>query len=482
VPLSFDSSTSDLAASWRASAWCSGERVRLEQAEPLLLPEHPEHGAVDERLVHLPAADPLDERREVRVTRGELDVDAGLERERRGLATVGGDAVHDLEERDREVVRDDRAVEAEPVAEQVGEQLAVRRDGHPVDLGVRVHHAPGTAVAQRHLERRQVHVGHLAGSGVHGRVVPPRLRRRVPEEVLQGRVDPGGLQPAHVRGAHGADQVGVLGDALVDPPPTRVPDDVEDRREALVDAELPHRGTDRGADLLDELRVERRAPRQRRRERRGLPRGEAGQALLVHERGDPEPGLALQAALFGPEPGGTLVGFDRTGAVDAGELPDAVAGDVRQGAALLHGRHLALHGGDDAVLVEPVADELGDLLVEGHHGEQGVGAGAGGGRGRVRRDRVRRGRGRVRRAVGLEARVASGGPRRVGRGHPFTAPVRPPTMRRWKIVKNTSAGIIDIEVNASTLAVSTEYCDENDCTPSGSVYAASLFRMNSGRM
>ena len=55
-------------------------------------------------------------------------------------------------------------------------------------------------------------------------------------------------------------------------------------------------------------------------------------------------------------------------------------------------------------------------------------------------------------------------------------------MRRWKIVKNTSAGIIDIDVNASTFAVSTEYCDENAWTPSGSVYAASLFRMNSGRM
>ena len=40
-------------------------------------------------------------------------------------------------------------------------------------------------------------------------------------------------------------------------------------------------------------------------------------------------------------------------------------------------------------------------------------------------------------------------------------------MRRSNRLKNTSAGIIDNEVNASTFAVSTEYCDANACTPSG---------------
>jgi hypothetical protein len=36
-------------------------------------------------------------------------------------------------------------------------------------------------------------------------------------------------------------------------------------------------------------------------------------------------------------------------------------------------------------------------------------------------------------------------------------------------LKNTSAGIMDRDVNARTLAVSTEYCDANAWTPSGSV-------------
>ena len=49
--------------------------------------------------------------------------------------------------------------------------------------------------------------------------------------------------------------------------------------------------------------------------------------------------------------------------------------------------------------------------------------------------------------------------------HPLTAPVRPPTIRRSNRLKNTSAGIIDSDVKASTFAVSTEYCDEKACTP-----------------
>src|SRR5690606_31237768 len=70
--------------------------------------------------------------------------------------------------------------------------------------------------------------------------------------------------------------------------------------------------------------------------------------------------------------------------------------------------------------------------------------------------------------------------RAVGRpAHPFTAPVRPPTIRRSNAEKKTSAGIIDNETKASARAVSTEYCDANACTPSGSVYSAVSLRRKS---
>jgi hypothetical protein len=42
---------------------------------------------------------------------------------------------------------------------------------------------------------------------------------------------------------------------------------------------------------------------------------------------------------------------------------------------------------------------------------------------------------------------------------PLTAPVNPPTMRRWAMVKKMSVGSIDSAVKAKTFAVSAEYCD-----------------------
>ena len=99
----------------------------------------------------------------------------------------------------------------------------------------------------------------------------------------------GRLQAAHVRGADGADEVGVLADALVDPAPARVADDVEHGGQALVDAECAHGVADAPGRLLDQLRVEGRAPGQRRREGRRLPGGEPGEALLVDDGRDAEP-------------------------------------------------------------------------------------------------------------------------------------------------------------------------------------------------
>lgn len=142
----------------------------------------------------------------------------------------------------------------------------------------------------------------------------------------------------------------------------------------------------------------------------------------MDERGDPEPGLVNETALLGDEPRGAGRGFDRAGAVHAGVMPDAVAGDVGQD-PVVAGRELIGHRGDDAaVLIEPVADELRGLLLEGHRGHK------------------------AQNAIGCRHDT-----------HPFTAPVRPPTMRFSNRLKKISAGIIDSEVYASTRAVSTEY-------------------------
>ena len=191
-----------------------------------------------------------------------------------------------MQERHAEVVGDDGAVEAPLLAQHPGEQARVGGDRHAVDLGVRVHHRAGVAVEDRHLERDQQHVGDLAGAGVDRGEVAPGTRGGVADEVLERGMHALRLQAPHVRGANRADEVRVLGDALVDPSPPRVADDVEHGCESLVDAQRPHRLPDRGAHPLDQLRIERRAPGERRGKGRRLPGREPGQALLVHDGGD----------------------------------------------------------------------------------------------------------------------------------------------------------------------------------------------------
>ncbi len=223
------------------------EGVRLEQPELLLLPQGTQHGPVDELLGHPTRRGPP--RRAARGTRRRR---AARRRSRPSSASSAASArsrataVHDLEERDGEVVGDDDAVEAPPLAQQAREVLGARGHRDAVDVGVGVHDRADAALDHGHLERREEDVRHLARAGGHRGVVAPGPRAGVADEVLERRVHAGALQPAHVGGADRADDVRVLGDALVDPAPAGVADDVEHRRQALVDAELPHRLTDRG--------------------------------------------------------------------------------------------------------------------------------------------------------------------------------------------------------------------------------------------
>src|SRR5690606_39193610 len=220
---------------------------------------------------------------------GEFDVDAGAEGEAGRLGAVRGDAVQGLQEADGEVVGDDRAGEAPFVAQQPGEQVLVGGHRDAVDLRVRVHHGPGAAEAERHLEGRQDDVGQFAGAHVGGGEVAAAAGGGVSGEVLEGGDDAGVLQASHVRGGDGADQVRVLADGLLGAAPAVVAGHVEYGREALVDASGAHGAPDPARHLLDEFGVEGGAPAQRGRVDGRPPGGEAGQALLVHLGGDAEP-------------------------------------------------------------------------------------------------------------------------------------------------------------------------------------------------
>ena len=227
----------------------------IEQAQVALLAQHPGRGAVRELLGHQAVAHRAGQRGTVAGDAGQFDVQARLQGQRGGLRWRRGYRVLRLQERDRVVVRDDQAVEAQRVPQQTGQQLAVTRYGDPVDVGVGRHDRPRPA-AQRHLERHQDHVGELAAADGHRGHVAPGPGGRVPGEVLQRGVDPGRLQAADVRRADRADQVGVLADGLLGPPPARVPGHVEHGRQALVDADRSHAGADGRGHLADQPGVE----------------------------------------------------------------------------------------------------------------------------------------------------------------------------------------------------------------------------------
>ena len=78
----------------------------------------------------------------------------------------------------------------------------------------------------------------------------------------------------------------------------------------------------------------------------------------------PSRDCSLQPTLLGPQPGRALDRVDRPGAVDAREVADAVRG---RRLVPLDDDLLARHRRDDLVaLVDPEADELGELLLERH--------------------------------------------------------------------------------------------------------------------
>ena len=172
-------------------------------------------------------------------------------------------------------------------------------DGHAVDVGVGVHDRARAAVADRHLERRQQHVGELARPDRDRREVAPGPRGRVADEVLEGGDDAGRLAARARRRCRSVPtRYGSSPMRLLDAAPARR----RARRRApgrAPGARRPSACRRRSARAisLDELGVEGRAPGQRHRVGGRAPGGEAGEALLVRDRRDAEPARRDDALL-----------------------------------------------------------------------------------------------------------------------------------------------------------------------------------------
>ena len=187
----------------------------VEQAELLLLGEHAQDRAIDEGLVDSAVAHGGGERLEEGVAGRQLDVDAGGEGELGRVSEVGRDLVHGVQERYREVVGDDDAVEAPLVAEDAGEQLfRCRATGTPSISAYEfmTERAPPSRIAISNGGSRTS--ASSRGPSMHRRVscarpATPSSRR----SASAWRATPASCEPADVRGADRADDVRVFGDA-----------------------------------------------------------------------------------------------------------------------------------------------------------------------------------------------------------------------------------------------------------------------------
>ena len=193
-----------------------------------------------------------------------------------------------LQEGHREVVGRHGPGETELLTEQRGQQLGVCSCRHPVGVGVGVHHR-ARAGSQRHLERRQDHVGQLPRAHPYRGEVARRAGGRVAQEVLQRRHDANAFESAHVCATDKTDQERVLAEGLLDSAPAEVADHVEDGSQALVHPEAAHRRSDLRRHPLDESGVEGSRPAEGRGIDGGAPGRQPGEALLVGDGRDAEP-------------------------------------------------------------------------------------------------------------------------------------------------------------------------------------------------
>ena len=362
----------------------------LEEAEVELLAEHATHRAVDEHFGHRPRRHQCG-KLPIAVERRQLDVETGRESLAGRVAPARRRPVRLLEQRDREVVRHDDAIEGELVAQQAGQDLGRAGAGQPVDRAVGVHDARETGIADRGRERLGEHLAQLARAELHGRVVHPAFGQAVGEEVLARADDAAGervgLEAAHVRRPEDAREVRILAVGLLDAAPARIARHVEHRRERLARAGGEHLLADHARDGLDERGIPRGREADRLRKHGGVAGAEAADGFLVDDRRNAEPCVLHEHAL-------DVVGElrPRDGAQVRGRAdPRDVARTVPETRARPPDVEAVV--GDE--LGEPHAAELRDLLLERHASQQVVDA------------RVERSGG-----VAIDRRVAHGGPGR----------------------------------------------------------------------
>ena len=229
----------------------------LEQPHAQLDGQDAAHGVVEHGLVHLAASHGADGR-VVEAQRRHDQVVAGLGRQPGGLLQRLADVLLVLQALHVVPVGDDKAVKAQLVAQDAGQQLLAHGAGCAVQRAVR-RHKRGAARLHRLGKRGQEHLAHLAEGDLAVHRVARAGRLAVGDIVLGAGEDavPVGevvalIAPDELR-AQLARQIRVLAERLVDAPPAGIARQAEHGRERPVQAvgrDLPGGGAAHGIHRL----------------------------------------------------------------------------------------------------------------------------------------------------------------------------------------------------------------------------------------
>ena len=263
----------------------------FEQAGAKFQGQHPRAGRIDQRLLDTPFVHRVDQRRK-RHAFGQFAVDPGNERLARCVLEIVGYTMKCGQFVHAAIIADDRAIEAPFSAQDLSQQPSVGVAGNTIDLVIARHDAADgrtpddfakwgeevlSQVAFRNLGRSYIVA--CFGLAVAGHML------ECCEDLAVGQLLELAftLQTLDGRYAHFPDQIGVLAPGFLDPTPTRITDDVDNRAQ---DKGYPARANlARGRRLNPPHQVEIETPceRDRLREHGRFGRHVAVQRFLMQQ-------------------------------------------------------------------------------------------------------------------------------------------------------------------------------------------------------
>src|SRR5258708_5968629 len=271
---------------------------------------------------------------------------------------------HELQ--DGKIIRDDSTCEAEFFAQQLGQDGGAACAGQTVDGSVGVHDRRQSGVADHGSERLGIDLTQLSWTHLNRTPVAPALRHGVAKEVLarggHSLAQIVALETLDIGGPDGPREHPILAVGFPHPSPAWVTSDIEDGSKCVPGTDCHHLCADNLGHLLDEVRVPGRGQPNALGKDRRITVAEPSRGLLVDDDRNAEPSMFDGHLLNSVHERGTLLWMQASRGTDSRDLPDAVRHHP--------GDYVGVEGTRAHESRAPEADELGQLLVQGHEGEQ----------------------------------------------------------------------------------------------------------------